>query len=117
MGSRLQTKKKYLVQKWIIGEELQGPPDYLLQGRNEVIREKNWVRQTITKRTKKSILKLTGHVVCMEDNRLPKRIMSWSPGERRRRGRLEVEWDKEVERVMKQRDLACDAGTVATENR
>jgi V8-like Glu-specific endopeptidase len=48
------------------------------------------------------------HVVCKEDNRWPKRIMTWSPGGRRRRGRPEVKWEKEVERVMKQKNLTRD---------
>jgi hypothetical protein len=43
----------------------------------------------------------------MEDNRRHKRIMACSPeGRRRRRGRPEVKWEKEVERVMNQRNLA-----------
>jgi len=65
------------------------------------------VRQTITERMDNNMLKLYGHVVCMEDNRWPKRIMSWSPGGRRRWGRLEVKWEKEMERIMKQRNLTC----------
>jgi hypothetical protein len=49
-----------------------------------------------------------GHVVCMEDNRWPKRITTWRPEGRRRRGRPEVKWDKNVERVMKHRNLTSD---------
>jgi hypothetical protein len=37
----------------------------------------------------------------MEDNRWPKRIMAWSP-EGRRRGRPEMKWERELERLMKQ---------------
>jgi hypothetical protein len=40
----------------------------------------------------------------MEDKRWPQRIMTWSPGGRRR-GWPEVKWEKEVERDMKQRNL------------
>jgi len=36
---------------------------------------------------------------CMEDNRWPKQIMTWSLGERCQ-GWPEVKWEKEVERVM-----------------
>jgi hypothetical protein len=43
----------------------------------------------------------------MENNRWPKRIMIWSPeGRRRRRGRPEMKWERKVERVMKQKNLA-----------
>jgi hypothetical protein len=45
-----------------------------------------------------------GHVACMEDSRWPKRITTWSP-EGRRRGRLEVKWEKEVEKGVKQRNI------------
>jgi len=51
------------------------------------------------------MLKWYVHVVRIEDNRWPKRIMTWSPEGRRRRGRPEVKWEKEVERVMKQMNL------------
>jgi hypothetical protein len=37
----------------------------------------------------------------MEDKR-------WSPGKRRRRGRIEVKWEKEMEAVMKQKHLTFD---------
>jgi hypothetical protein len=54
------------------------------------------------------MLKGYGHVVRMEDNTKPGRIMTWLPGERRRRGRPEVKWVNEVERVMKQKTLTPD---------
>jgi hypothetical protein len=41
----------------------------------------------------------------MEDNRWPKRIMTWSLEGRRRRGRFEMKWEREVERVIKQKNL------------
>jgi len=66
------------------------------------------VTQTILERMKNNMLKRYGHVVRMEDNRWPKRITTWRPEGRRRRGRPEVKWDKEVGRVMKQSNLTCD---------
>jgi hypothetical protein len=51
------------VRKWIIGEELQGRPDYYKE--EIVIREKMGVRQTIKEKTENNMLKLYGHVVCM----------------------------------------------------
>jgi hypothetical protein len=41
----------------------------------------------------------------MGDNRRPKLILTWSPEERKRGERLEMKWGKEVERVMKQKNL------------
>ena len=49
------------------------------------------------------VLKQYGHVVRMEDNIWPKRIMTWSP--EGRRGRPEAKLEQEVERVMKDRNL------------
>jgi hypothetical protein len=48
------------------------------------------------------VLKWYGHVLRMENNRWPRRIMIWSPEGRRRRGRPEMK----VGRVMKQKNLA-----------
>ena len=59
-----------------------------------------WVTQTILERLEKSMLQLYGHVVRMEDNSWPKGIMTWLPEGRQRRGRPEVKWEKEVERVV-----------------
>jgi hypothetical protein len=49
----------------------------------------------------------------MEDNRRPKRITTWSP-EGRRRGKPEMKWEREAERVMKQKNLTPEyAATMA----
>jgi len=47
-------------------------------------------------------------VVRMTDNRRHKRIMTRSPEGRRRRGRPEVRWEEEGERVMTQKNLMFD---------
>jgi len=57
------------------------------------------------------MLKFYEHVVCMEDNRWPKLLMTWSLGGRRRRRQPEVKWEEEVERVMKQRNSTTDDTT------
>jgi len=44
----------------------------------------------------------------MDDNRWPKRIMTSSPEGRLRRGRSELNCEKEVERVVKQSNLTSD---------
>jgi len=47
--------------------------------RNEVIREKTGATQTILERMENNPLIWYGHVVCMEDKRWPKPIMTFSP--------------------------------------
>jgi len=66
------------------------------------------VTQTILERMENNVWKWYGHVPRMEDKRWPKGIMAWSPEGSRRRGQPEIKWEKEVERVMKQRTLTCD---------
>jgi hypothetical protein len=51
----------------------------IVKVRNEVIREKMRVTQIILERMENNMLKWYGHVLRMEDNRWPKRIMTWSP--------------------------------------
>jgi hypothetical protein len=76
--------------------------------RNEVIRERMRVTQTISERLDNVMLKYYGQVIRMEDKRWPKRIKTRSPEGRRRRGRPEVKQEKEVERLMKQRNLTSE---------
>jgi hypothetical protein len=61
--------------------------------RKKLIREKMEVTKTILERMENSMLKWYGHVLHMEDNRWPKRIMTWSPGGRRR-GRPKMKWEE-----------------------
>jgi hypothetical protein len=44
----------------------------------------------------------------MEGHSWPKGIMTLSPEGRRGGRQLEVKWEKEVERVMKERNVTCD---------
>jgi hypothetical protein len=53
----------------------------LLKARNGVIREEIGVPQTFLERMENNILKCYGHVECMQDNRWPERITTWSPEE------------------------------------
>jgi hypothetical protein len=57
---------------------------------NEVMREKTRETQTILEILDNNMLKWSGGVVRMEDNRWPYGIMTWSSERRRRRGRPEV---------------------------
>jgi hypothetical protein len=63
------------------------------------------VTQTILQRMENNTLKWYVHVLRMEDNRWPKRIMTWSPEGRRMRGRPKMKCEREVERAMKQKNL------------
>jgi hypothetical protein len=49
-----------------------------------------------------------GHVKRMQEDRLPKLIMEWIPGERRKRGRLRKTWMEGVRATMKTRHLEAD---------
>jgi hypothetical protein len=49
-----------------------------------------------------------GHVKRMQDERLPKLIMWWIPGERRKRGRPRKPWMEGVGEAMKTRHLEAD---------
>ena len=44
----------------------------------------------------------------MQDERLPKLIMEWIPGERRKRGRPRKTWMEGVRAAMKKRHLEAD---------
>jgi len=48
------------------------------------------------------------HVKRMQDERLPKLIMEWIPGERRKRGRLRKTWMEDVRAAKKTRYLEAD---------
>jgi hypothetical protein len=52
-----------------------------------------------------NMLKWYRHLLRIEDNGWPKRIMTWSPEGRRKRGRPEMKWEREVERVMKHKNF------------
>jgi len=75
----------------------------LLTVSNDVITEETQATNSFGGTVKR--VEMQRNVVHRLDNRWPKRIMTWSPGGRRRRGRSEVKWGKEFERVMKQRKL------------
>jgi hypothetical protein len=49
-----------------------------------------------------------GHVKRMQEERLPKLIMEWIPGERRKRKRLRKTWMEGVRVAMKTRHLEAD---------
>jgi hypothetical protein len=41
----------------------------------------------------------------MEEGRLPKKVMKWSPPERRKRGRPKLNWTEEIRGLMEEKGL------------
>jgi hypothetical protein len=56
----------------------------------------------------RKMLQWYGHVKRMQEERLPKLIMEWIPGERRKRGRPRKTWIEGVREAMKTRHLEAD---------
>lgn len=75
---------------------------------NEIIREIMGVKHTIMDDIKTKQLMWYGHVQRMEEGRLPKIILKWSPTGRRRRGRSKRSWREGVEKEMRLRELEDD---------
>jgi len=46
-----------------------------------------------------------GHVQGMEERRLPKEVMKWSPPRRRKLGRPKLTWAEEIKELMGERGL------------
>ena len=55
--------------------------------RNNIIKQKMNVTKSLLEDIKTKQLKCYGHVQGMEEGRLPKKVMKWSPQGRRKRGR------------------------------
>ena len=52
-----------------------------------------------------SNIKWYGHVQRMEEGRLPKKVMKWSPPGRRKRGRPKLTWAQEIRGLMEEKGL------------
>ena len=50
-------------------------------------------------------LKWYGHVQRMEEGRLPKKVMKWSPPRRRKRGRPKATWAERIRGLMGEKGL------------
>jgi len=70
--------------------------------------EKNGCETNSFEENRKQYVEMVWTRIRNGGNRWPKRIMTWSPGGRRRQGRPEVKCEKEGDRVMKQRNLTGD---------
>jgi hypothetical protein len=78
--------------------------------KNEHIKEIMGVKEKsdIIDITERKRLQWYGHVKWMQEERLPKLIMEWIAGERRKRGRPRKTWMEGVRAAMKTRHLEAD---------
>ena len=63
------------------------------------------VTSSLLEDTKTKQLKWNGHVQRMEEGRLPKKVMKWTPPGRRKRGRPKLTWAEEIRGVMEEKVL------------
>ena len=84
--------------------------------RSARISRKDKIRNTVIKQKMNSVryllddikikqLQWYGHVQRMEERRLPKEVMKWSPSGRRNRGRPKLTWAEGIRRQMGQKGL------------
>lgn len=68
--------------------------------RNDVIRDKMHIKNTILDEIERKKLLWYGHMQRMEESRIPKKAFEWQPVERRKRGRPRSEWLKGIRETM-----------------
>ena len=73
--------------------------------RNNIIKRKMNVTRSLLEDIKTKQLKWYGHVQRMEEGRLPKKVMKWSPPGRRKRGRPKLTWAEEIRGLMEEKGL------------
>ena len=77
----------------------------------ESVRRRIWiqygarVKRSLLEDIKTKQLKWYGHVQRMEEGRLPKKAMKWSPPGRRNRGRPKLTWAEEIRGLMEEKGL------------
>ena len=73
--------------------------------RNNIIKQKMTVTRSLLEDIKTKQLKWYGHVQQMEEGRLPKKFMKWSPPGRRKRGRPKLICAEEIRGLMEEKGL------------
>ena len=73
--------------------------------RNNIIKQKINVTRSLLEDIKTKQLKWYGHVQRMEEGRLPKKVMKWSPPVRRKRGRPKLTLAEEIIGLMDEKGL------------
>ena len=76
----------------------------LMYIRHNIIKQKMNVTRSLLEDIKTK-LKWYGHVQRMEEGRLPKKVMKWSPPGRRKRGRPKLTWAEEIRGLMEGKGL------------
>ncbi|CAH1997397.1 unnamed protein product [Acanthoscelides obtectus] len=73
--------------------------------RNDMIRERTCTQDTIVNRVERRQLVRYGHVMRMADERWPKKMVSYIPSNRRKRGRPKTSWRKGIEEATRKREM------------
>ena len=73
--------------------------------RNTIIKQKMNVTRYLLDDIKTKQLKWYGHVQRMEEGRLPKKVMKWSPPGKRKRGRPKGTWAEGIRGLMGEKGL------------
>ena len=73
--------------------------------RNNIVKQKMNVARSLLDDVKTKQLQRYGHVQRMEEGRLPKEVMKWSPPGRRKRGRPKLIWEEGIRGLMGEKGL------------
>jgi hypothetical protein len=73
--------------------------------RNNIIKQKMNVTRSLLHDIKAKQLQWYGHVQRVEEGRLPKDVMKWSPPGRRKRGRPKLTWSEEIRGLMEEKGV------------
>jgi len=73
--------------------------------RNTIIKQKMNVTRSLLDDIKTKQLKWYGHVQIMEEGKLSKKVMKWSPPGRRKRGRLKATWAEGIRGLLGEKGL------------
>jgi len=73
--------------------------------RKTIIKQKMNVTRSLLEDIKTKQLKWYGHVQRMEEGRLPKEVMKWSPPGRRKRGRPKATWAERIRGLLGEKGL------------
>jgi len=73
--------------------------------RNAIIKQKMNIARSLLDDIKTKQLQWYGHVQRMEEGRLPKEVVKWSPPGRRKRGRPKLTWVEGIRGLMEEKGL------------
>lgn len=73
--------------------------------RNEIIRQNIGIEKDIIDEVEKKQLIWFGHTKRMGQHRWPRKILEWTPPEKRKRGRPRRSWRNDVDDAMRSRNL------------